>query len=145
VDAAGQRCSYSSCGPNSPSLKPDLVATIPFPSAWRGRPFAGTSAASPQAASLAALIWSRHPNWPARRVAAELRADAEQLNKSGPDFETGYGRIRLPSLPSGPGTGSYFMPQLEPEELLCCDHNTLMPLGLRCDVNCQILLHRFGK
>jgi hypothetical protein len=97
VDAADQRCSYSSCGPNSPSLKPDFVATVPFPSACRSRAFAGTSAASPQAASLAALIWSRHPGWPAKRVRTELCADAEQLNKGTPDFETGYGRIHIPA------------------------------------------------
>ena len=30
-------------------MKPDLVATVPFPSGWRTRPFSGTSAAAPQA------------------------------------------------------------------------------------------------
>lgn len=106
VDAADQRCSYSSCGPNSPRLKPDFVASVPFPSSCRSRAFAGTSAASPQAASLAALIWSRHPDWLARRVRVELCADALQLNKHSPNFETGYGRIHLPTLQSGPGKGS---------------------------------------
>ncbi len=59
VDAEGRRISYSSCGPNSPRPKPDFVATVPFPSQCRDRPFAGTSAAAPQAAGLAAVLLSR--------------------------------------------------------------------------------------
>src|SRR5262249_16864714 len=35
VDAEGCRASYSSCGPNSPRPKPDLVAAVPFPSLFR--------------------------------------------------------------------------------------------------------------
>jgi hypothetical protein len=102
VDADGYRCSYSSCGPNSPCPKPELMAPVPFPSGWRTRPFSGTSAASPQAAALAALIWSRHPNWTAKHVREELRGDAEQLSKTQPDCETGYGRIHLPMPPFTP-------------------------------------------
>src|SRR5207248_2316037 len=65
VDAWGQRVGYSACGPNSRRPKPDLVAPVPFPSRWRPQPFTGTSAAAPQAAALAALWWSRHPDWTA--------------------------------------------------------------------------------
>ncbi len=57
VDGEGRRQHYSSCGPNSRLPKPDFVAEVPFPSLWRDRPFAGTSAAAPQAAGLAALWW----------------------------------------------------------------------------------------
>jgi subtilisin family serine protease len=96
VDPGGQRTAYSSCGPNSTCPKPDLVAAVPFPSGWRGRPFSGTSAASPQAEALAALVWTRHPDWTARRVRDELCSDAEQLANGAPNFETGYGRIHLP-------------------------------------------------
>src|SRR5262249_41321191 len=53
VDEDGRRLSYSSCGPNSKHPKPDLVAPVPFMSFCRSRPFAGTSAAAPQAAGLA--------------------------------------------------------------------------------------------
>src|SRR5262249_31536908 len=49
VDAVGHRVAYSSCGPIASRLKPDLVASVPFPSLWRPRPFSGTSAAAPQA------------------------------------------------------------------------------------------------
>lgn len=96
VDAQGRRLEYSSCGPNSPHPKPDLVAEVPFPSRWRERPFTGTSAAAPQAAGLAAVLWSRYPHWSAHQVQAALRAAARDLGPPGHDWETGYGRIALP-------------------------------------------------
>jgi subtilisin family serine protease len=96
VDAAGKRWSYSSCGPNSAQPKPDLSATVPFPSAWRTLPFSGTSAASPQAAALAALVWARDPRESAATIRAKLRDAAERLGTGKHDCETGFGRIRLP-------------------------------------------------
>jgi hypothetical protein len=96
VDEDGHRLAYSSCGPNSSRPKPDLVAPVPFPSSWRAHPFAGTSAAAPQAAGLAALVWSRHPKWKAARVWETLRAAAIDLGPPGHDNETGYGRVHLP-------------------------------------------------
>jgi hypothetical protein len=92
----GTRAAYSSCGPNSAQPKPDLVASVPFPSLWRPRPFAGTSAAAPQAAALAALCWSRHPDWTPDRVRQALRGAAHDLGPPGHDWETGYGQIALP-------------------------------------------------
>jgi subtilisin family serine protease len=100
VDGKGERQAYSSCGPNSPRTKPDLVAVVPFPSLWRPRPFAGTSAAAPQAAALAALLWSRHPQWTAQQLRQELCAAAQDLGPRGPDPETGYGLIHLPAISS---------------------------------------------
>jgi subtilisin family serine protease len=96
VDAAGHRVCYSSCGPNSRRPKPDFVAPVPFPSAWRDRPFTGTSAAAPQAAALAALWLSRFPAWKAEQVRAAMQAAALDLGPAGHDYETGYGLIRLP-------------------------------------------------
>jgi subtilisin family serine protease len=96
VDQDGHRQSYSACGTNLPRPKPDLVAVVPFPSTFRDRPFGGTSAASPQAAALAALCWSRHPSWTAERVRQALQSAAVDLNTPGPDYETGYGLIHLP-------------------------------------------------
>jgi hypothetical protein len=97
VGADGRRVGYSSCGPNSPAPKPDLVAPVPFPSFWRPRPFSGTSAAAPQAAALAALLWSRHRTWTARRLRHALFASAHDLGPAGHDYETGYGLIGLPA------------------------------------------------
>jgi hypothetical protein len=96
VDARGDRMAYSSCGPNSPLPKPDFVATVPFPSLCRERPFAGTSAAAPQAAALAAVLWSSRPNWMSAEIKQALRESAIDLGPPGHDCETGHGLIRLP-------------------------------------------------
>jgi subtilisin family serine protease len=96
VNHIGIRANYSSCGPNSQRPKPDFVAPVPFTSLWRPRPFSGTSAAAPQAASLAALCWSRHPDWSAEQVREALRESARDLGPRGHDWETGYGMIALP-------------------------------------------------
>jgi hypothetical protein len=96
VGANGERAAYSSCGPNSKQPKPDFVATVPFPSLWRDRPFSGTSAAAPQAAGLAAVLWSGHPNWKAGQVRAALSRCAQDLGPAGHDCETGYGVLCLP-------------------------------------------------
>lgn len=98
VDDSGQRMTYSSCGPNSMNHKPDIVAPVPFTTFCRERPFSGTSAAAPQAAALAALIWARNAEWSAARVSEQLRGLASDLGVPGPDFETGYGRIGLPRI-----------------------------------------------
>jgi subtilisin family serine protease len=102
IDRGGARCVYSSCGSDEDGGKPDLVAPVPFPSAWRGRPFAGTSAASPQGAGLAAVLWSRHPEWPPRRVRDSLRNDALHNTKPTASWETGAGCLHLPDMNPDP-------------------------------------------
>jgi subtilisin family serine protease len=96
VDQDGHRQSYSACGTNLKAVKPDLVAVVPFPSSFRTRPFGGTSAASPQAAALAALCWSHHPDWTAAHIRQAMQSAAVDLNTPGPDAETGYGLIHVP-------------------------------------------------
>src|SRR5262249_53367840 len=98
VDRAGKRLSYSACGSESVRAKPDLVAPVPFDSAWRAKPFAGTSAAAPQAAALAALLWSRSPDWTAERVRSTLSKSATDLGPPGYDTETGFGLVHLPPV-----------------------------------------------
>ena len=98
VDGDGERLTYSSCGPNSPLPKPDFVAQVPFPSLCRDRAFAGTSAAAPQAAALAALLWSRQPASSAAAVRKVLRESARDLGPGGHDLETGYGLMVLPRI-----------------------------------------------
>lgn len=93
VDSKGHRHAYSSCGPAGKGTKPDLTATVPFPSNWRPeQPFAGTSAASPQVAGVAALIWSRYPNLTAAQVREKLHRAAGKKH----DTEKGYGMVKLP-------------------------------------------------
>jgi len=98
VDEEGRRQQYSSCGPNSTRPKPDFVAPVPFATLWRERPFTGTSAAAPQVAALAALCWSRHPDWTAGQVREALRSWARDLGPDGHDCETGHGQVRLPPV-----------------------------------------------
>lgn len=95
----GRRLAYSSCGSVSPLLKPDLVAPVPFPTTVRSQAFTGTSAAAPQAAALAAVLWSRHPKWTAKEVHTNLVQFAHDVGRPGPDLETGYGMIALPNAP----------------------------------------------
>ena len=96
VDSAGRRLAYSSCGPKGGAAKPDLVAAVPFPSRWRSRPFAGTSAAAPQASALAALLWSRHTDWNASQIRTTLQNSACPCSAASSPWETGHGLLRLP-------------------------------------------------
>jgi subtilisin family serine protease len=98
VDEHGSRQVYSSCGPNQSGPKPDLVATVPFPSEWRPeQAFSGTSAAAPQAAGLAALVWARHAEWTANHVRLALRASAFR-QVPGHNVEKGFGLLRMPPV-----------------------------------------------
>jgi subtilisin family serine protease len=100
ADDKGKRWKYSSCGPNGSAAKPDLVATVPFPSVWRARqPFGGTSAASPQAAALAALLWGSKPGWTAEQVRLALRQAASRT-ETGHSVELGFGLLRMPPAAS---------------------------------------------
>jgi subtilisin family serine protease len=97
VGSDGQRLAYSSCGDQALLPKPDLVAPVPFPSMWRTRPFTGTSAAAPQAAGLAALLWARQRQGTADLVRQALTAAARRTAGGSPhSLETGFGRIHLP-------------------------------------------------
>jgi subtilisin family serine protease len=96
VTTDDQRQPYSSCGADAGLAKPDLVAAVPFPSVWRERPFGGTSAATPQAAAMAAILWASNPEFTASQVRAALVKAARRLGESAHDPETGYGQVRLP-------------------------------------------------
>jgi subtilisin family serine protease len=97
VDHEGRRASYSACGSETSQSKPDLVAPVPFACDFRSRPFAGTSAAAPQAAALAALAWSGNPGWSAGYVRTLLHTSARDLGPPGYDPETGFGLVHLPA------------------------------------------------
>ena len=84
----------------------DRIRVCPSRTSWRrcrfqaravARSFAGTSAAAPQAAGLAALVWSRHPDRTPSQIVQAMRSAAIDLGRPGHDHDTGYGLIRLPS------------------------------------------------
>lgn len=54
---------------------------------------ASTSAASPHAAGVAALIWDQNPTWTNVSVRSKLRNTAVDVPPTGQDNNTGYGRI----------------------------------------------------
>lgn len=55
----------------------------------------GTSMASPNAAAVAALIWSLHPTWTRDQVAAQLLGTADNINGQNPSYQDllGSGRV----------------------------------------------------
>jgi subtilisin family serine protease len=98
VTPQGKRLSYSSCGPVGEAPKPDFAARVPFAVRWRPAvPFGGTSAAAPQAAGLAALVWSVEPGLRASAVRQRLQQAAQSLSQE-PDTEVGHGELRLPQI-----------------------------------------------
>jgi len=99
VNYEGRRSGYSSCGPGAVCLKPDFVAPVPFPSIWRLQPFAGTSAAAPQAAGIAALWVGAHPDWTPLEIANAMRKSCRDLITPGHDIETGFGQLSVPAKP----------------------------------------------
>lgn len=95
VDREGKRLAYSSCGTDD-GPRPELAGLVPFPCKGREKPFSGTSAAAPQAAAVAAVLWSRHPEWTAGQVKQALQRAAQDLGPRGVDNETGFGLAKLP-------------------------------------------------
>lgn len=91
-DLEGEIWYYSSRGPsrqNGSAVKPDLVAPVPrngltafgdedrrFPNGW------GTSGACPQAAGLAALLWTAEPDLRAGQVFERMRGSACTLGRA---------------------------------------------------------------
>ncbi len=95
---------YSSRGPTDDGrMKPDLVAPSGVSSAAYGGPWDGTSASCPHVSGAAALIMQAFPDYSPQQITDFLTSRAEDIGASGPDFNSGYGRIWLgdpPSLPN---------------------------------------------
>ena len=56
-------------------------------------PLQGTSMATPLAAGIAALVWSKHPQWTAQQVRAHLEKTSVDLGAPGKDNTFGFGRV----------------------------------------------------
>jgi hypothetical protein len=96
VSEEGNHNVYSSMGRKGSHPKPDCAAPVPFPISSRTTPFGGTSAAAPQAAGIAALLWSRHPEATPESIRSMLLRHCVDIGEPGADTATGFGQIRLP-------------------------------------------------
>ena len=93
---------FSSQGPTNNSqhaasiTKPDICGADGVSGMSYETAFYGTSAASPQVAGAAALLWSKYPSWSATGVREWLESNAVDIGTSGKDNLYGYGRLHLP-------------------------------------------------
>ena len=95
VSSRNERLPVSSIGHTGKIVKPDCVAPAPVPSRLRIDPFDGSSAAAPQAAGMAALLWSRDLKATASTLRTRMQLCCQDIAAPGPDAETGFGVIRL--------------------------------------------------
>jgi len=88
---------YSSQGPTLDSRqKPDISAPARVTTTvYAGRPFLGTSAATPHVSGAAALVFSAQPGATADQVQALLVQNAKDVDLPGPESKTGAGRLAL--------------------------------------------------
>jgi len=75
--------------------------------------FNGTSAATPHAAGIAALVWSENPNLTNAELLTVLRNSCDDLGTTGYDTQTGYGRMNayVAVLHAGGGGGGGGTPE----------------------------------
>jgi hypothetical protein len=100
-----QIAGYSSRGPtNDGRVKPDIAAPAGvYSSIYSPSCFSGTSAASPAAAGMAAVLLGAQPGLSPAALAAQMRGNVLDLGAPGTDNAFGAGLIRLPPPP---GIGS---------------------------------------
>jgi subtilisin family serine protease len=77
---------------------PEVELSAPFwaPSMWLGGTYAvkcGTSMAAPVVAGVAALVWSKFPQYTAQQVRARLNSTAIDLGPAGRDNQFGHGKV----------------------------------------------------
>ena len=91
---------YSSRGPTEDGrMKPDIVAPAGVSSAAFGETWDGTSASCPHVSGAAALILQAFPDYTPQQVRDYLTSRSVDIEASGPDENSGYGRIWLGDPP----------------------------------------------
>jgi len=95
----GDRIDYSTYGPGISLMGPsEVIAATASPSwsdtqfDWMNK-FNGTSAAAPNVAGVASLVWSIDSRFSANHVSQILKETAYDLNRQGYDYETGAGFV----------------------------------------------------
>jgi thermitase len=102
-DQANKRAKFSCYGKELSVSAPgvQIMATTPtykVPLNDHGYPqnyafLQGTSMATPLVAGVAALVWSRHPEWTAKQVRQHLEKTAVDVGAPGKDNESGFGVV----------------------------------------------------
>lgn len=92
VDSNNAPEKLSNYGPELDLMAPWVVFTTALGGSYEYRD--GTSMAAPQAASVAALAWSRHPELTPAQIRSLLRQTSQDLGAKGWDSKTGYGLLR---------------------------------------------------
>ncbi|MHB1406494.1 MAG: S8 family serine peptidase [Desulfitobacteriaceae bacterium] len=95
TDQNDKIASFSKTGPQAVLAAPGVNILSDYWSSSRsGYAYSdGTSMASPFVAGVAALVWSKHPDWSAEQVRTVLETSAADLGPAGRDDSYGYGRI----------------------------------------------------
>ncbi len=92
---------YSSRGPTEDGrMKPEVVAPSGVNSAAFGESWNGTSASCPHVSGAAALILQAFPDYSPQQITDFLTSRAKDIGASGPDDNSGYGRIWLGDPPA---------------------------------------------
>ncbi|MBX7102445.1 MAG: S8 family serine peptidase [Gemmataceae bacterium] len=97
TDSNDQRTAFSNYGKyidvSAPGM--NVLSTTIDSGVFSYRMISGTSMASPNAAGVAALIWSAHPAWTRDQVAAQLIGSADRIDELNPGFEGQLGNGRV--------------------------------------------------
>jgi subtilisin family serine protease/putative cell wall-binding protein len=96
TDRADQIARISAAGPESVLSAPGMDIVSAYWTKEKGSTYAvadGTSMASSFVGGVAALIWSKHPDWPAGQVKIALENGAKDLGVPGRDDQYGFGRV----------------------------------------------------
>lgn len=96
VDSADKLSVFSCTGPQAALAAPGERILSTYWSRHGGSAYAessGTSMAAPLAAGVAALVWSRHPDWSAREVRSDLEDSARRQGPAGRNELYGYGIV----------------------------------------------------
>ncbi len=93
TDQADGHPSFSNCGPQVALAAPgvDIYSTWPWVSGYFTK--SGTSMAAPHVSGVAALVWSRWPDWSNDAVSRQIVGTVVEVGAPGWDQYTGWGRL----------------------------------------------------
>ena len=112
TDRSDQRASFSNYGPEVDLAAPgvDIYSTWPWLDGYFTK--SGTSMAAPHVSGVAALVWSRWPEWTNMAVSRRITETAVDVDAAGWDPYTGWGRLDAAAAlaPSGDPARRVYLP-----------------------------------